>query len=90
MSLPHWILYMYENISTFLHNYCGRNLAMSPLISFFSNKIRAAGFSVSTVNQERDVDATHMLFLTLATVLQRLWGALPSLSTATVQVTVAV
>ena len=60
------------------------------LISFFSNKIRAAGFSVSTVNQERDVDATHMLFLTLATVLQRLWGALPSLSTATVQVTVAV
>ena len=65
-------------------------MAMSPLISFFSNKIRAAGFSVSTVNQERDVDATHMLFLTLATVLQRLWGALPSLSTATVQVTVAV
>ena len=55
---------MYENISTFLHNYCGRNLAMSLLISFFSNKIRAAGFSVSTVNQERDVDATHMLFLT--------------------------
>lgn len=38
MLLPHWILYMYENISTFLHSYCGRNLAMSPLISFFSNK----------------------------------------------------
>ena len=50
---------MYENISTFLHNYCGRNLAMSPLISLFSNKIRAAGFSVSTVNQEEMATAPH-------------------------------